>query len=65
MTANEIADELNSRLDHVAANMLLKQEKELIEANHMIGVLREYIADLEKELEASINLNKAQAERKR
>ena len=38
-------------------------EKELTEAGHMIGVLREYISDLEKGLESSIKLNKAQAER--
>jgi hypothetical protein len=38
-------------------------EKELTEAGHMIGVLREYISDLEKGLDSSINLNKAQAER--
>jgi hypothetical protein len=38
-------------------------EKELTEAGGMIGVLREYISDLEKGLESSINLNKAQAER--
>jgi predicted nucleic acid-binding Zn-ribbon protein len=39
-------------------------EKELTEAGHMIGVLREYISDLEKGLDSSINLNKAQALRK-
>ena len=39
-------------------------EKELTEAGHMIGVLREYISDLENGLESSIKLNKAQAERK-
>ena len=39
------------------------QAKELDEAGHMIGVLREYISDLEKGLESSIKLNKAQAER--
>jgi hypothetical protein len=38
-------------------------EKELTEAGGMIGVLREYISDLENGLESSINLNKAQAER--
>jgi uncharacterized membrane protein YheB (UPF0754 family) len=38
-------------------------EKELTEAGGMIGVLREYISDLEKGLDSSINLNKAQAER--
>ena len=38
-------------------------EKELTEAGHMIGVLREYISDLENGLDSSINLNKAQAER--
>jgi hypothetical protein len=38
-------------------------EKELTEAGHMIGVLREYISDLENGLDSSIKLNKAQAER--
>jgi len=38
-------------------------EKELTEAGHMIGVLREYISDLENGLNSSIKLNKAQAER--
>ena len=40
-------------------------EKELTEAGHMIGVLREYISDLENGLESSINLNRAQAERQK
>ena len=40
-----------------------QQEKELTNAGHMIGVLREYISDLEKGLDSSIKLNKAQAER--
>ena len=38
-------------------------EKELTEAGHMIGVLREYISDIENGLDSSIKLNKAQAER--
>ena len=38
-------------------------EKELTEAGGMIGVLREYISDLENGLDSSIKLNKAQAER--
>jgi len=53
-----------------AANKLRKQadqivelEKELTEAGGMIGVLREYISDLENGLDSSIKLNKAQAER--
>jgi hypothetical protein len=29
MNANEIADELNGRLDHKAANMILKQQAEI------------------------------------
>jgi hypothetical protein len=44
-------------------DMAVKLDKELTEAGHMIGVLREYISDLENGLESSINLNKAQAER--
>jgi hypothetical protein len=46
-----------------SATMLRQQEKELTEAGHMIGVLREYISDLKNGLDSSINLNKAQAER--
>jgi hypothetical protein len=46
-----------------AATMLRQQAKELDEAGHMIGVLREYISDLENGLDSSIKLNKAQAER--
>jgi hypothetical protein len=53
-----------------AANKLRKQadqivelEKELTEAGGMIGVLREYISDLENGLDSSIKLNKARAER--
>jgi hypothetical protein len=72
MTANELADELTKmfrgeeydRLIHEIPDMLRKQEKELTEAGHMIGVLREYISDLEKGLDSSINLNKAQVLRK-
>jgi hypothetical protein len=45
------------------AKMLRQQAKELDEAGHMIGVLREYISDLENGLDSSIKLNKAQAER--
>ena len=75
MNANELADileELHEQdksdgVGHLAmpeaATMLRQQEKELIEAGHMIGVLREYISDLENGLDSSINLNKAQAER--
>ena len=29
MTANEIADELDGRLDHIAANMLRRQQAEI------------------------------------
>ena len=66
MNANELAD-INewsccAHSKEVSA-MLRQQQAELTEAGHMIGVLREYISDLEKGLESSINLNKAQAER--
>jgi len=47
-----------------AATMLRQQQAELTEAGHIIGVLREYISDLENGLQSSINLNKAQNERK-
>jgi hypothetical protein len=40
-----------------------KLETELTEAGGMIGVLREYISDLENGLDSSIKLNKAQAGR--
>ena len=76
MNANELADEVEMwGRDLLALNMkggvpviegarlIRQQEKELTEAGHMIGVLREYISDLEKGLESSINLNRAQAER--
>ena len=72
MNAYELADKLLGSLTmeydcdkymEQAATMLRQQAKELDEAGHMIGVLREYISDLEKGLESSINLNKAQAER--
>jgi hypothetical protein len=45
-------------------DMAVKLDKELTEAGHMIGVLREYISDLENGLNSSIKLNKAQAKRK-
>jgi len=72
MNANELADALQEtepyystdyKLFDKAATMLRQQQAELTEAGHMIGVLREYISDLEKGLDSSINLNKAQAER--
>ena len=72
MNANELADKLMSSLTmeydcdkymEQAATMLRQQQTELTEAGHMIGVLREYISDLEKGLDSSIKLNKAQAER--
>jgi hypothetical protein len=69
MNANELANllEVDSWYKLVTreeiATTLRQQEKELIEAGHMIGMLREYISDLENGLESSIKLNKAQAER--
>jgi hypothetical protein len=70
MNAYELADKLNEwynfsheNMCNEAAQMLRQQADELTEAGHMIGVLREYISDLEKGLESSIKLNKAQAER--
>ena len=75
MNANELADELDWVCENhlvgigdadfkAIATMLRQQQAELTEAGHMIGVLREYISDLEKGFESSINLNKAQALRK-
>jgi hypothetical protein len=70
MNANELADIVDQwayseSAEYLtdAAKLLRQQAKELDEAGHMIGVLREYISDLEKGLESSIKLNKAQAER--
>ena len=72
MNAYELADKLLGSLTmeydcdkymEQAATMLRQQAKELDEAGHMIGVLREYISDLENGLDSSIKLNKAQAER--
>jgi hypothetical protein len=70
MNANELADllEVDSWYKLVTreeiSTMLRQQEKELTDAGHMIGVLREYISDLENGLESSIKLNKVQALRK-
>jgi hypothetical protein len=69
MNANELANYIteNSYIGTVTmedvATMLRQQAKELDEAGHMIGVLREYISDLENGLDSSIKLNKAQVER--
>lgn len=74
MNALELADQLDWVCkNHIvaigdcdfkeSAAMLRQQEKELVEAGHMIGVLREYISDLENGLQSSIHLNKAQAMR--
>ena len=65
----EQIDALKSELDRAVelytdkAIKVEQLEKELTEAGHMIGVLREYISDLENGLNSSIKLNKAQAER--
>ena len=67
MNANELADLIgmcgDGGYNQDAATMLRQQAKELDEAGGMIGVLREYISDLENGLDSSIKLNKAQAER--
>lgn len=69
MNANELAVYLEDITDweespyRQAATMLRQQAKELDEAGGMIGVLREYISDLENGLDSSIKLNKTQAER--
>lgn len=70
MNANELSCKLkmlgdfhNNAFMEEAATMLRQQQAELTEAGHMIGVLREYIYDLENGLDSSIKLNKAQAER--
>jgi hypothetical protein len=69
MNANELADFVeiskpDDKTHQAIATMLRQQQAELTEAGHMIGVLREYISDLENGLKSSINLNKAQALRK-
>lgn len=57
MNANEIADELDGRLDHVAANMLRKQTLEIQALHQILGYegvlvgqdyLDECVADLRK-----------------
>jgi len=71
MNANELADRLDKYasfnsaplLFTKSAAMLRQQEAELTEAGGMIGVLKEYISDLENGLDSSIKLNKAQAGR--
>jgi hypothetical protein len=67
VNANELADLIgmcgDGGYNQDAAKMLRQQAKELDEAGGMIGVLREYISDLENGLDSSIKLNKAQAER--
>ena len=74
MNAYELADKLDWVCENhlvaigdadfkATANMLRLQADELTEAGGVIGVLREYISDLENGLDSSIKLNKAQAER--
>ena len=76
MTAQELANYLFDITDmenspyYQAATMLVQQENRIgvLEANHKIQLdinekALQYIAELEKALESSINLNKAQAER--
>ena len=67
MTANDLADLIgmcgDGGYNQDAAKMLRQQAKELDEAGHMIGVLREYISDLENGLDSSIKLNKTQVGR--
>ena len=57
MNANEIADELDGRLDHVAANMLRKQTLEIQALHQILGYegvavgqdyLDECVAELKK-----------------
>ena len=57
MNANELADELDGRLDHVAANMLRKQTLEIQALHQILGYegvavgqdyLDECVADLRK-----------------
>jgi hypothetical protein len=69
MNANQLADVFDTYAEphdwgKQAATMLRQQQAELTDAGHMIGVLREYISDLENGLESSIKLNKVQALRK-
>jgi uncharacterized protein (UPF0335 family) len=69
--ANEVMEHYNAEKQkgfnvnwmQEVSNMLRHQADELTEAGGMIGVLREYISDLENGLDSSIKLNKAQAER--
>jgi len=49
MNANELADELNGRLDHKAANMILKQQaeiealKQIIDANNLSQNIGQFV----------------------
>jgi hypothetical protein len=67
VNAHDLADRLEQFYTgtHIqkAAEELRRMQSELTEAGHVIGVLREYISDLEKGLDSSIKLNKAQADR--
>ena len=78
MNANELADELENTIRHrdetvftQAATMLRQQQDRIgvLEANHNIQLdinkaALQYIEQLEQGLRASINLNRAQNERK-
>ena len=64
-TPRTLAEKVINRENRITYlnNRINELEKELAEAGGMIGVLREYVSDLEKGLESSIAMNKAQAER--
>jgi hypothetical protein len=54
MNADELADELNGRLDHKAANMILKQQaeiealKQIIDANNLNQNIGQFINSVEE-----------------
>jgi hypothetical protein len=72
MNANELADELTKmfrgeeydRLIHEIPDMLRQQQAEIDSLRKNLDVALMMVDDLEKGLDSSINLNKAQALRK-
>jgi hypothetical protein len=66
MTANELADKLMSSLTmEYDCDKYMEQAATMLRQQHAeISLLQEYVCQLEKGLDSSINLNKAQALRK-
>jgi wobble nucleotide-excising tRNase len=66
-TPRTLAEKVINRENRITYlnNRINELEKELAEAGGMIGVLREYVSDLEKGLKSSITMNKALVEREK